>query len=435
MSKGEKYELKILAGLFFVSLATGLLVDDILLSSLLGLLAYLAWHLYQLLRLAALIRQRRPIAPPYPPGLWGEIHAALERYQTSGRMRKKGLVRFASRFLRAAAAMPDGFILLDKNQRIEWANPAADSLLNICFPADEGKRILNLLRYPFLEEYLSAADFSRPLEFPSADGSGLVISLQVISFGIKESHRLLIVRDITQVYNLNQTRRDFVANVSHELKTPLTVLVGFIENLSDAAKLPTQERPLLLMQQQSRRMESTINDLLTLSRIEIGPEGHIQKLVQIPSMLQELIAEARSLSGTQNHKFLLEIDPDLGLVGNDSELRSVFSNLIFNAVKHTPPRAEIRVTWKFTEHNASFIVRDSGEGIVARHIPRLTERFYRVDRGRSRDSGGTGLGLAIVKHGVSRHGGNLNIQSKVGMGSTFRCDFPAGMFCFLPVPK
>lgn len=435
MSNGEKYELKVVAGILSLSLAAGLLVEKMLLSSLLGLLVYLAWHVYQLLRLNRLIRLRRPIRSPYPPGIWGDIHAALAQSQSSGNKRKKELARFAVRFRRAAAAILDGLILLDKNQRIEWANPAADSLLNICFPADEGKRILNLLRYPFLEEYLSAADFSRPLEFPSADGSGLVISLQVISFGIKESHRLLIVRDITQVYNLNQTRRDFVANVSHELKTPLTVLVGFIENLSDAAKLPAQERPLLLMQQQSRRMESTINDLLMLSRIEIEPEGHIQKLVPVPAMLQELIAEARNLSGTLAHQFLWDIDPDLGLLGNESELCSVFSNLIFNAVKHTPPRAKIRVIWKFEEQKASFIVGDSGEGIVARHIPRLTERFYRVDRGRSRDSGGTGLGLAIVKHGVSNHGGDLDIQSKVGMGSTFRCDFPAGIFCFLRAPK
>ena len=432
MSNGQKYELKLFAGILLLSLAAGLLTENSLLFSLLGLLVYLAWHLYRLLRLTGLIRQRRRIHPPYPPGLWGEIHRALEQAQTSRRKRKRDLVRFASRFRKVAAAMPDGLVLLDRNQRIDWANPAANTLLNIRFPADERKRILDLLRYPFLDEYLSAADFSHPLEFPSPNDSGLVISLQIIPFGKKKRDRLLVVRDITQVFNLNQIRKDFVANVSHELRSPLTVFAGFIENLIHAPKLPAQERPLLLMQQQSRRMESTINDLLTLSQLEMGQKEHIQKLIPVPFLLVELIEEARNLSGKQSHRFLSEIDPDLGLLGNESELRSAFSNLIFNAVKYTPPRAEIRVFWKFEDRKARFAVRDSGEGIATRHIPRLTERFYRVDKGRSRQSGGTGLGLAIVKHVISRHGGELDIQSKVGMGSTFHCDFSEGMFCFLP---
>jgi len=190
----------------------------------------------------------------------------------------------------------------------------------------------------------------------------------------------------------------------------------------------------LLMQQQSRRMESTINDLLTLSQLEMEQKESIKKRVPVPDMLMELIEDARNLSGKKGHRFLSEIDPDLGLMGNESELRSAFSNLIFNAVKHTLPRAEIRVVWIFEDRKARFTVRDSGEGIAKRHIPRLSERFYRVDKGRSRRSGGTGLGLAIVKHVVSRHGGELDIQSKVGMGSSFRCDFPEGMFCFMRTP-
>ncbi|MCP4993279.1 MAG: phosphate regulon sensor histidine kinase PhoR [Gammaproteobacteria bacterium] len=434
MSIGEKFELKLLAGILMYLLVAGLLTENLLLISLLGLLVYLAWHLYHLLRLTRLIRQRRYIRPPYPPGLWGEIHQVLEQAQTSGRKRKRGLVRFVSRFRKAAAAMPDGLVLLDQNQRIEWANPAANTLLNIRFSTDEGRRILDLLRYPFLEEYLLTADFNRPLEFSSPGDSGQVISLQVIPFGENKGRWLLVAQDITKVFNLNQTRKDFVANVSHELRTPLTVIAGFIENLLDAEKLSVQERPLLLMQQQSSRMESTINDLLSLSRLEMEQEDRIQKLVQVPSLLAELIEEARILSGKHTHRFLSEIDPNLGLLGNESELRSALSNLIFNAVKHTPSRAEIRVFWKFEDQKACFTVRDSGEGIVARHIPRLAERFYRVDTGRSHQSGGSGLGLAIVKHVVSRHGGKLDIQSKVGMGSTFRCDFPEGIFCFLRAP-
>ncbi len=432
MSNGEKYELIIFVGVLLLSLAGGLLAGNILLFSVLGLLLYLAWHLYRLVWLSRLLRRHQSIHSSYPPGLWGEIHRALEQTQAIERHHKRRLARFLSQFRTAASVMPDGLVLLDQDQRIDWANSAARNLLNICFPADRGKRILELLRYQFLQEYLSAADFTRPMEFPSPDHSGMVISLRFIPFNEKKRRRLLLVaRDITQTHNLNQIRKDFVANVSHELKTPLTVIGGFVENLIDTEKLPRQERPLLLMQQQAARMESTINDLLALSRLEAEQGSRILKLVAVPDLLTELIEEAQNLSGNQNHRFLTEIDPDLGLLGNEPELRSVFSNLIFNAVKHTPPRAEIRIFWKFEDRNARFMVKDSGEGIAARHIPRLVERFYRVDPGRSSQSGGTGLGLAIVKHGVARHGGELDIQSRVGMGSSFRCDFPAGMFCFL----
>lgn len=432
MSNGEKQELKILAGILLVSLLFGALTANSLLFLLLGVLTYLIWHLYQLLRLIGLIRQHQRISFPYPPGLWGEIHRALEKSQSRGQKRKKALVRFASRFRKVAAAMPEGMILLDRRQRIDWANPAACSLLNICFPSDEGKDLLSLLRYPFLQEYLSAADFEKHLEFPSPNNTGQIISLRAIPFGERKRHRLLVVRDVTEVFNLNQVRKDFVVNVSHELRTPLTVIKGFVENLIQARKLPMQEGPLLRMKEQSGRMESIIEGLLLLSQLEVELE-HIRKPVKVSDLLQKLVEDARNLSGTQNHRFVTEVDRNLGLVGNETELLSAFSNLIFNAVKYTPPRAEIRISWKFEEQRARFIVRDTGEGIAARHIPRLTERFYRVDQGRSRQSGGTGLGLAIVKHAVSRLGGELDIQSKVGMGSTFQCIFPTGMFCLLPV--
>ena len=434
LSNGEKFELKLLACIILISLTLGQLVENTLLVLLAGLLGYLAWHLYQLLRLTQLIRRHRRLPPPFPPGLWGEIYQALTNARTSGRKGKKALVDFATRFREAAANIPDGLIVLDQNQRIEWSNTAASTLLNILNPEDEGKRILDLLRYPFLEEYLSAADFSHPLEFPSPDNSGLVIALQIITFGKQDRQQLLVVRDTTDVFNLSQMRKDFVANVSHELRTPLTVISASVENMIDMEKLPKQERPLLLVQQQSQRMESTITDLLALSQLEVDQQAQPRKPIAVTDLLIELIDAARNLSGNQKHQLLSEIDSKLGLIGNESQLRSAFSNLIFNAVKHTPPRSEIRISWEFTNNKARFTVKDSGEGIIARHIPRLTERFYRVDKGRSQQSGGTGLGLAIVKHVIAQHGGELHIQSKVGLGSTFSCDFPAGMFCLLPNP-
>lgn len=434
MSKGEKYELIIFVGILLLALALGLFAGNMLFS-VLGLLAYLAWHLYRLIQFGRRLRRQQRIGPPYPQGLWGEIHYSIDHAQIIEQKRKRHLARIISRFRTAASAIPDGLVLLDQDLRVDWANPAASFLLNIRFPSDQGKQILELLRYQFLQEYLSAGDFTRPMEFPSPDHSGMVISLQFIPFNEKKNRRLLLVaRDITQVFHLDQIRKDFVANVSHELKTPLTVFAGFVENLTHAEKLPTQERPLLLMQQQAERMESTINDLLILSRLEMEQGERTLKLVLVPRLLAELIEEAQNLSGNMAHRFLWEIDQNLGLMGNEPELRSVFSNLIFNAVKYTPPRAEIRIFWGFEEQKASLRVKDTGEGIAARHIPRLVERFYRVDTGRSRDSGGTGLGLAIVKHGMQRHGGQLHIQSKIGMGSTFQCDFPEGMFCLLHAP-
>ena len=433
MSKGEKYELLAFVGILLLVLALGLFSGNVLLFSVLGLSTYLAWHLYRLIRFGRLLRRQQRLGPLYPRGLWGEIYYSIDHAQVVEQKRRRHLARIISRFRTAASAIPDGLVLLDQDLRVDWANSAAAFLLNIHFSLDEGKQILELLRYQFLHEYLFTGDFTRPVEFPSPDHSGMVISLQFIPFSEKKNRRLLLIaRDITQVFHLDQVRKDFVANVSHELKTPLTVFAGFVENLIHSEKLPEQERPLSLMQQQAERMESTISDLLTLSRLEMEQESRTLKLVLVPRLLAELIEEARNLSGEQAHRLLWEIDPNLGLVGNEPELRSVFSNLIVNAVKYTPPRAEIRIFWGFEEQKACLRVKDTGEGIAARHIPRLVERFYRVDTGRSRQSGGTGLGLAIVKHGVARHGGELHIQSKVGMGSTFQCDFPQGMFCFLP---
>ena len=435
MSKGEKYELLVFVGILLLALALGLLAGNVLLFSVLGLSTYLAWHLYQLIRFSRLLRRQQRVGSAYPQGLWGDIHKSVDHAQVTERKRKRHLARIISRFRTAASAIPDGLVLLDQDQRGDRVNPAASSLLNIRFPSDEGRHILELLRYQFLQEYLAAGEFTRPMEFPSPDHSGMVVSLQFIPFSEKNHRRLLLVaRDITQVFHLDQVRKDFVSNVSHELKTPLTVFRGFVENMIHAEQLPAQERPLLLMQQQAERMESTIDDLLTLSRLEMEQGDRHLKLVAIPRMLDELIQEAQNLSGDQAHRFQWEIDQGLGLTGNERELRSVFSNLIFNAVKYTPPRSEIRIFWGFEDHKACLRVIDTGEGIAARHIPRLVERFYRVDTGRSRQSGGTGLGLAIVKHGVSRHGGQLHIQSRIGMGSTFQCDFPEGMFCWLRAP-
>ncbi|MCG8081081.1 MAG: ATP-binding protein, partial [Candidatus Thiodiazotropha taylori] len=253
----------------------------------------------------------------------------------------------------------------------------------------------------------------------------IIVSLRVTRFGGKKAQRLVVIRNITDVYTLNQTRRDFVSNVSHELRTPLTVITGFLENLGDNEMLPFQQRPFTLMSQQAERMNSIINDLLALSRLEMGEAPSSDKPIAVPELLSRIVDQARLLADQKGgYTINLQVDDQLCLLGEESELTSAFSNLIFNAIVHTPPGTVINISWESLDNQACLTVADSGPGIEQRHIPRLTERFYRADKARSRQSGGTGLGLAIVKHIIGRHDGELQIASQLGSGSQFKCLFP-----------
>lgn len=389
------------------------------------LLPPLLRHTYLLLRLATLIRRQRRLSPPFPLGLWGEVYRGIARYQQRGRKGRKRLLRFSKRFREAANAVPDALVILDKHHRIEWANPAAASLLNIHWPADEGRPLTSILTQPELLPFLEAGEYMRPLDLAPEHNRALMLSLRIAPFGERKKQRLLVARDITKIYHLNMIRRDFVANASHELRTPLTVIAGFIESLLDAPNTPpAHRRPLTLMRNQTERMRSIIEDLLTLSRLELGEAPETQEVVDVPDEIHLIIQEAQVLSQGQ-HRLLARIDDDLLLFGSAPELRSAFSNLIFNAIKHTPPGTQVEIDWQRCPEGAEFRVVDNGPGIAPEHLPRLTERFYRVDRARSRESGGTGLGLAIVKHVVNRHDGQLMIASELGRGSRFVCQFPA----------
>jgi two-component system phosphate regulon sensor histidine kinase PhoR len=388
-------------------------------------LPYFLRHLYHLTRLARLIRRRQRLSAPFPRGLWGELYAAVARYQQRGRKGRKRQVRFSRRFRQAADAVPDGLVILDKLQRIEWANPAAAALLDVHWPRDEGRRLSERLAQAELTPFIEVGEYLRPLEITPEHNRALMVSLRIAPFGQHKGERLVVARDITKIYHLNMIRRDFVANASHELRTPLTVIAGFLENLADAAATPvTHRRPLSLMQHQASRMRSIIEDLLTLSRLEMADQDGTQGPVDIAAELEAIIHEAQALSGGQHH-IERTIDADLLLIGNQVELRSAFSNLIYNAVRHTPPGTRIQVRWAPDADGTLFSVTDDGEGIPPEHLPRLTERFYRVDQGRSRAAGGTGLGLAIVKHVLNRHDAHLLIASTLGQGSRFTCEFPA----------
>ncbi|WP_295389358.1 phosphate regulon sensor histidine kinase PhoR [uncultured Thiodictyon sp.] len=388
-------------------------------------LPYVLRHLYHLTRLAHLIRRRQRLTAPFPRGLWGEVYGSLARYQQRGRKGRKRQVRFSRRFRQAADAVPDGLVILDKLQRIEWANPAAAPLLDVHWPRDEGRRLSELLAQPDLTPFIEVGEYLRPLEITPEHNRALMVSLRIAPFGEHKGERLIVARDITKIYHLNMIRRDFVANASHELRTPLTVIAGFLENLADAPATPTaHRRPLSLMQHQASRMSSIIEDLLTLSRLEMDDQDRAQGPVDVAAELEPIVHEAQVLSEGR-HRIECRAEADLLLIGNQVELRSAFSNLIHNAVRHTPPGTRIRIRWNPDANGARFSVTDDGEGIPPEHLPRLTERFYRVDQSRSRAAGGTGLGLAIVKHVLNRHDAHLLIASTLGKGSRFTCQFPA----------
>jgi len=291
------------------------------------------------------------------------------------------------------------------------------------------------VRDPSLARYVNGeGDRAAGVEFTAPRDDRLILHAQIIAFG--QGRQLLLVRDITQGRRLEQVRRDFVANASHELRTPLTVVYGFLETLTaDAGELPPRwRRPLDLMTQQTLRMQRIIDDMLMLAQLEGDGRRHAEGDVNVPNLLQQIRSEAIALSGSRRHRIELDIDPALWLRGNESELRSAFSNLVGNAVQHTPDGSLIAVRWRLQNGCPVLEVADNGDGIAAEHLPRLSERFYRVDASRSRARGGTGLGLAIVKHALARHGAELRIASQVGVGSTFGCLFDAAAARCMPLP-
>lgn len=420
----EVWLLLVLLALALLLLWLGL---DPILAVLLAILPYLGHNLFYLGRLTLLIHRRHRMAPPFPRGLWGVIYRSVARHQQSGRKRRKRQVRFIRRFREAAISVPDALVILDRHQRIEWANPIAAELMNVHWPRDEGSYLTKLLPHDRLREFLAADEYLRPIELAPEHNRALTLLVRITPFGERKRQRLVVGRDITKVFHLNLIRRDFVANTSHELRTPLTVISGFLENLMDSPLTPeNHRRPLQLMSSQAERMRSIIEDLLTLSRLEMEDVTTWSEPIDVPKMLRLILDEAGLLDAGE-HKLVEDIAPDLLLKGNRLELRSAFSNLVFNAVIHTPSGSRVRVTWREDEDGPRFAVKDNGEGIAREHIPRLTERFYRVDKARSRTSGGTGLGLAIVKHVLNRHDARLTIESEPGRGSTFTCRFPMGI--------
>ncbi|HSH30047.1 MAG TPA: phosphate regulon sensor histidine kinase PhoR [Thiohalobacter sp.] len=416
----------IMATLLVVALGVGLLVGHPALLVLLAVTGHLVWQLRNLRQLQRWLREGRRFHPPESIGVWDDVFQGIFRLQQRNRKRKRKLRKMLKRFQEATEALPDATAVLSPDDEVEWWNPPAAALLGFSHPRDIGQRIGNLIRHPDLGEYLRAGEYEgEAIEMPSPVDEHVRLSLRIVPYG--KNQRLLIARDITRLQQLEQMRRDFVANVSHELRSPLTVISGYLETLEEecADGSDSRRRVIGVMQEQSGRMQRIVDDLLMLSRLETERISEQQEPINVPVILAAIRDDAERLSGAEAHRIRLEADTGLWLRGNDNELRSLFSNLVFNAVRYTPGGGEITVRWLADERGAVFEVIDTGMGIAEHHIARLTERFYRVDTGRSRARGGTGLGLAIVKHVLLRHGGRLEIESRIDAGSTFRAILPA----------
>ena len=411
-----------LALVLAIGLAVGLLLGQPWPALTVAALAVVAWHYWKLRGVLLRLTARQRLEPPTGEGVWNELDRLLHRSQAEMRARKRRLLAMLRAYRAAAAALPDAIVVVDRNtQRVLWFNEAATPLLGLHYPRHQDASLVAALQPLPLAQWLAAGRNAEPLtDVASPADPGMRLNLRLIPYS--EELWLLVARDVTRTMRLEHMRRDFVANVSHELRTPLTVVHGYLEML-DPAEMPEWAPMLAEMQRQSQRMNQLVEDLLALSRLEARDQLPEEPVAMAP-MLATLRREAEALSQGRHH---VEVSDEAGidLVGSTKELHSAFSNLVANAVRYTPAGGEVRVRLtRDADGGALLSVRDSGYGIPAAHLPRITERFYRVSTSRSRESGGTGLGLAIVKHVMGLHGARLEIASEVGQGSMFACRFP-----------
>jgi len=388
-----------------------------------GLLVMAVVHYWHIALMRRWLRDPVPDAVPQGWGVWDLIFADLYRMLRRQRQSESRLTATLEDFRQAGAAIPDGMVILDGQDRIEWCNPVAEQHFGLDRSRDFGQSITYLVRQPQFVDYLQAQNYSEPLELRQSRGSDFILSVQLVPYGDRQ--KLVISRDVTDLDRVETMRRDFIANVSHELRTPLTVVGGFLETILDLKGADNElvRRSLPLMMDQAQRMRRLVEDLLTLSRLESSHNPPREEPVNVPNLARALYHDALALSAGR-HRIVLDLACEDWLTASEEELRSAFTNLISNAVRYTPEGGEVTISWKRRTREAVFAVRDTGIGIESQHIPRLTERFYRVDRSRSRETGGTGLGLAIVKHVLSRHQARLEIASEPGRGSTFSAVFP-----------
>ena len=404
----------------------GLIPALILLAA--SLFIYLASHLYWLYKLHIWLKNPTPNNVPEGAGVWQGIFSALFQNQRKHARSELDLISSLEGFRRATSALPDGIVILNRRNEIEWCNPPAEVQLGLDLNSDINQAIHNFVRYGEFINYLQEQHYGEPIHLKSIRNPEIMLQIQLIPFGAEQ--KLLISRDVTAQEKTDTMRRDFIANVSHELRTPLTVVGGFLETLNDTKGMVAESAKgyFEMMIDQTGRMRRIIEDLLTLSTIESNAVAPEDTVIEMSSLLKMILNDAKGLSHGK-HKIHLAVDKNLNITGSQEELLSAFSNLVSNAIRYTPDDGDIYIDWRLQKNatqneQAVFSVRDTGIGIEQQHIDRLTERFYRVDRSRSRDTGGTGLGLAIVKHILTRHQAKLEISSEIGAGSTFSIFFP-----------
>lgn len=388
-----------------------------------GISLYLFNHLFWINKLVTWYNKPSLSTIPQGNGIWEDVFATIYHEQRKHSRSQSQLSSALDRFRHAASALPDGVVLLDDDDKIEWCNKPAEMQLGLSLKQDLAQPIVYLLRNTDFIQYLKHHVDIDPIKLKSWINPEVTLEIRLVAFG--SNQKLLISRDVSQVEKLDLMRRDFIANVSHELRTPLTVVGGFLETLEDMeGAIPEATRGYFtMMQDQTNRMRLLIEDLLTLSQLESGTTAPDEAELDVNALLNMIMNEAKGLSNGR-HTITLEADPSLALVASSQELHSAFSNLVSNAIRYTPEGGVISLKWEERNHEAVFSVTDTGLGIEQKHIDRLTERFYRIDRSRSRETGGTGLGLSIVKHILSRHQARLEVQSEFGKGSTFSAVFP-----------
>jgi two-component system phosphate regulon sensor histidine kinase PhoR len=387
------------------------------------LFLYLVWQLRNLWELDRWVRFRNVLNPPDFDGPWGELTAVIVRIYRRKQFHKQRVGNLLREFRRLTSGMPDGAVLLGSYNELLWFNQKAERWLGLRRKRDVGIRIENLVRYPAFVQYLEAGDYSQSVTVLQAGEPERWLAFHLIR-AEGSTQRLLIVRDMTHEMRLEAMRKDFVANASHELRSPLTVVSGYLDALSDDSQLdPVWQQPVQEMRRQTERMRTLIEALLQLSRLENSSDAVENQRVDVPGLLSLIRKDVLSLS-ERPHEINLNIETDVCLLGSETELQSVFVNLISNAVKYTPAEGSVTIRWWRDVTGAHLEVSDTGIGIAPEYLPRLTERFYRVDEGRSRAKGGFGLGLAIVKHALQRHDAQLAVTSQLGKGSVFTCHFP-----------
>jgi two-component system phosphate regulon sensor histidine kinase PhoR len=400
----------------------GLLYDQPLLGMLLVALGLLIWQLFNLYRLERWLASGKIVEIPDGDGVWPPVFAKIQFIKSKVKRRGKRFRKLVKDLRASTEAFPDGGVILNFHHEIVNFNQAARVMLGLKSRRDRGQRIENLLRYPDFVDYLNNPSERQAVEIPSPAGGESWLSCRLIPYG--PDQKLLLIRDVSQRVKIERVRRDFVANASHELRSPLTVIMGYLDALAEDTRIPDSwKQPIGVMQEQSVRMRRLVEDLLQLSKLESGQSVSRQNVVDVASIVATARKEAFALA---EHPGSIGIDmkSNAKLLGEESELQSVVSNLVANAARYTPADGEITISWTVDADGGHLAVEDTGIGISEDDIPRVTERFYRTDGGRTRQRGGTGLGLAIVKHALRRHDAELEIRSQLGQGSTFVCHFP-----------